>query len=176
MEIDMLKHCHFLLLACFILLGSQVCAKEPRALLEGSISLYPTRPQPDEEEKIQPGTAVKIVLVIKNMGDAPSPAGEVFVRYAFAKPLDKQANSVLFKTEKVAVSKIEPGQYVEVAFKTLHHLPALFDFVREDWIMREYQAIFEAPHSEALIGILPLTVSAYYYSGTQRAIPASISP
>lgn len=112
--------------------------------------------------KIQPGTSVKLSVVVENKGPYASKGGELYVRYAFAKPLDQENKSLIFETEKENLPVIEPGQQVTIEFKTPHLLPAVFDFVREDWLLREYQAIAKIDQKEKLLGTLALTFSAYY--------------
>lgn len=144
--------------------------------LLASIHVEPTNAAPgNHKSKIQPGTPVKLAVIVENKGAHPSAAGELYVRYAFAQPLDKEKNSLAFETEKESLPVIEPGQQVTVEFKTTHTLPAVFDFVRDDWSLREYQAIAVIDHEEKLLGTLALTFSAYYYPGIRKEFPASVN-
>lgn len=167
----------FLTVLFMIVMGSAFGLEEgdkEGAILEGIIAIHPTRPIPEGPERIQPGTAVDVSLTIKNTGTKDSPVGDVIVRYAFAKPLEKHPHSVLFQTEKQAVPVLKAGEEFSIKFKTQSPLPTLFDFVREDWIMREYQAIFSYDKGDRCLGVLPLTVSAYYYAGEKREVPAAL--
>lgn len=163
-----------LVLSVFVFLGvgySQTALKPEVAILQGSIHLQAIKSLPDDPVKIQPGTPVKILVSIENQGDAFSPAGEIYVRYAFTKPLDGQPNSVIFQTEKVAVKELAPGKKVDVQFTSTQPLPSIFDFIRYDWPMREYQAIYVVDQAEKMIGKLAITFSAYYYPGLKHEIP-----
>lgn len=145
------------------------------SILQGSIHIHPTRPHAtDQTGKIQPGTPVKVVVTVENSGKHANPPGQLYVRYAFAKPLDKEAKSTIFETEKKTLPMIEPGQKIEITFDTLHHSPSVADFVRDDWQTREYQAIAFIDKEEHVIGTLALTFSAYYYPGLRKEFPAQI--
>ena len=108
--------------------------------VRSTFSLSQTLPG-DQTGKIQPGTAVKLVVTVENKGQQESPAGQLYVRYAFAHPLENEAASVIFETEKKPLPAIEPGKKAEIVFDTPHQIPSLLDFVRHDWSIREYQAI-----------------------------------
>jgi hypothetical protein len=144
------------------------------SLLQGELFLEPVQPLKDHPEGVQPGKTTKFKLVLQNKGPGVSPAGEVFVQFGLAKPLENQADSVLFHTEKAAVPALASGEKKEVIFSTTHQLPCLFDFVRNDWLLREYQAIFAFDRQEKVVAILPLTFSAYYYPGVQREMQTSL--
>lgn len=145
------------------------------AIITGSLKLQPERLiSTDEPSKIQPGTAVKLLLEIKNSGHAPSPAGEIYVRFAFAKPLDTRPNSVIFKTEKVALPSLAPGETKEISFTATHLIPSVTDFIRNDWPMREYEAIYIADNTEHVMAILPLTYSVYYYPAFHQSMSVEL--
>lgn len=164
-----------LLLLARIGYGQIQMVEAKHAILQGSIHIQPVTPLPnDQTGKIQPGTPIKIVVTVENNSQYPSPAGELFVRYAFAHPLENEARSNIFETEKKPLPSIEPGKQIEIAFDTPHQLPSFLDFVRYDWSMREYQAIAEFNHEENLIGTLALTFSAYYYPGVKKELPNKI--
>lgn len=147
------------------------------AILQGSIDIQPLKAIPgDETGKIQPGTPVKITVTIENKGQQPSSPGELYVRYAFTQPLDEEETSVIFNTEKEPLPMIEPGKKIEISFGTFHQIPSLLDFVRDDWSMREYQAIVNLNQEEHLVGTLAITFSAYYYPGIKKECPIKISP
>lgn len=182
-----LSHQWLLRVGAFVLLGLLLLARigysqtpsttAQNIILQGSIQIQPMRTIPgDQTDKIQPGTPVKIDATVENKGRQASPPGQLYVRYAFAHPLDKETTSVIFETEKKPLPSIEPGKKIEIAFDTPHQIPSLFDFVRYDWPIREYQAIAVINHEEHLIGTLAITFSAYYYPGIKKEFPIKIPP
>lgn len=153
----------------------QTMVEAKQAILQGSIHLKPVKPVPEDEiGKIQPGTPVKIVVTVENKGPQANSPGKLYVRYAFAKPLEREANSVIFETEKKQLPAIEPGQSIEIVFDTPHTSPSLLDFVRDDWSMREYQAVTVFQREEHVIGTLAITFSAYYYPGIKKEFPTKV--
>lgn len=149
--------------------------KEPQAILLGDIHIKPSNPIDNDPVKIQPGTPVTLNVTIENHGTVASPAGKLFVRYAFAKPLDKEENSVLFTTETLPLPSIPAGESINIAFQTPHQWPSILDYVRDDGLMREYQAIATFHEKQPkMIGSLAITFSAYYYPGIRKEIPTSI--
>ena len=46
--------------------------------------------------------------------------------------------------------------------------------MRNDWPIREYQAVAVFPNDEKTIGTLAITFSAYYYPGIKKELPAKI--
>ena len=145
-----------------------------QAVLQGQILVEPLPSLlPHPANQIQPGSAVKVKLVVENKGNKASPAGEAYARYAFPAPLDKEPNSELFTTEKVALPSIPAGEKVEVVFTTPHYWPAVTDFVREDWAMREYQAFASVNGKELPIGTLAIAYSTHYYPGLCQSISAT---
>lgn len=166
-----------LLLLARIGYGQIQGADRRQGILQGSIQLQPAQPIPGEQTvKIQPGTAVKLIVTVENKGLQESPPGELYIRYAFAHPLENERASVLFETEKKPLPSIEPGKTVEIAFDAPHQIPSLMDFVRYDWSLREYQAIAVVNKTEYLIGTLAITFSAYYYPGIKKEFPVKVSP
>lgn len=146
-----------------------------QAILQGLIHAEAAQPiEKEAAHKVQPGTPAKLSVVVENKGAQASPRGEIYLRYAFAKPLEKEKDSVIFHTEKLPLASIEPGKSVIVAFTTPHAWPALADFVRDDWSMREYQAVAVFGKEEVVIGSLAVTFSAYYYPGMRKEIPTNI--
>lgn len=144
-------------------------------ILQGSIQIQPTKILPNGQvEQIQPGTPVKIAVTVENKGELASSAGELFVRYAYAHPLEKETTSMIFETEKKELPTIEPGKKIEITFNTPHQIPLLLDFVRDDWSMREYQATALINQKEYLLGTLAITFSAYYYPGMKKEFPTEI--
>lgn len=145
-------------------------------VLQGSIHLQPVQAMPgDQTGKIQPGTAVKLVVTVENKGLHESPAGQLYVRYAFAHPLENEKASIIFETEKKPLPAIEPGKTLDIAFETPHQIPSLLDFVRYDWSIREYQAIAVVNNTENMIGTLAITFSAYYYPGIKKEFPVKVA-
>ena len=122
------------------------------------------------EGKIQPGTPVNIALKVSNDCDEPSPAGEMFVRFAVEPSLGNHPHSLVFETEKVALPSLKAGEQREILFYKQHQLPCLIDFIRDDWLLHEYQAVFVSDNNEVVIAAMPLTVSAYYYPGISHHI------
>ena len=146
-------------------------------ILQGSIHLQPVQAFPgDQSGKIQPGTAVKLVVTVENKGAQESPAGDLYVRYAFAHPLENEAASVIFETEKKPLPPIEPGKKADISFETPHQIPSLLDFVRYDWSIREYQAIAVVNGTDHTIGTLAITFSAHYYPGIKKEYPVKVAP
>jgi hypothetical protein len=146
------------------------------AILQGSIHVEPVQPLPEGQGgKIQPGTLVKIVVTVENNSQRASPAGELYVRYAFAHPLDKEQASIIFTTEKKPLPSIKDGEKIDIAFDMPHQIPSLLDFVRNDWSLREYQAFVVINAQEYLIGTLAITFSAHYYPGIKKEYPARIT-
>ncbi len=166
---------------CLLLarIGYSQTANDPTQaiVLQGSIHIEPAKPVPgDQTGKIQPGTAVKLSATIENKGNQENPPGQFFIRYAFAHPLNNEEKSQIFETEKKSLPSIQPGKKVEIAFDTPHKIPSLLDFVRDDWSIREYQAVALIDKEEYLIGTLALTFSAYYYPGIKKEFPVTIHP
>lgn len=175
-----LKAVIFVVIALLLLAGIgyghiQTIENRQTSVLQGSIHIQPAQPIPgDETNKIQPGTPVKIVVTVENKSSHTSPSGQIYVRYAFAKPLDKEISSVIFETEKQPLPKIAPGHQIDITFNTPHQTPSLLDFVRNDWSIREYQAMTVIDDTEHTIGTLAITFSAYYYPGIKKEFPTKI--
>lgn len=162
-----------LFVIAFLMLFQGVFAQTEvkQAILQGAV-LVQAQPQPTQyqTDKIQPGHSVKLSILVENKGNAASPPSQIYIRYAFAKPLDKDPNSILFETEKVDLPIIEAGNSVELTFDAMHKWPVLPDYIRNDWGMREYQALVDGK----IIGTLAITFSAYYYPGIRKEIPVAI--
>lgn len=145
------------------------------AVLQASIQITSMTPIPgDQPEKFQPGSPVKIAVSIENKGKHPSPEGDLFVRFAFAHPLHTHKGSVIFQTEKKFLPSIEGDKAVVIQFDTPHKLTSLLDFVRDDWSIREYQAVAVINQKEYVVGTLAITFSAYYYPGMAKEVPAEV--
>lgn len=164
-----------LLLLARIGYGQTQATPNKHVILQGSIQIQPTKVLPNSQVgQIQPGTPVKIAVTVENKGEQKSSAGELFVHYAYAHPLEKEKTSLIFETEKKELPSIEPGKKIEIAFDTPHQIPSLLDFVRDDWSLREYQATALINQKEYLLGTLAITFSAYYYPGMKKEFPTQI--
>lgn len=146
------------------------------ALLQATIELEkPVASAKDTEaDKIIPGTSIKLKAKVVNNGKVASAPGTVFIRFALPPPLDIQKNSVMFQTEKVTLPSIPPGQTETLTFTSGHTWPTLYDFIRDDWSLRQYQAVVNIKDKEAVIGTLAITFSAYYYEGPNRQLPTEV--
>ncbi len=148
------------------------------AVLQASISVEPATQRntvlADSLGKIHPGSQMKLIAVVKNSGTELNQPGTLYLRFNFPEPLTNQPNSVLIKTEPVKVPSITPGQEVALTFITSQNWPSLFDFIRHDWGMRQYEAVLVLDDKEYIIGTLPILFSAYYYEGPGKEIPAQI--
>src|SRR5580700_2733989 len=80
------------------------------AILEGALDVEPLIPSKKDPERIQPGTAVKLKVKVKNIGSKPNEEGKIYVQYAYPEPLADQQDSVLFQTESISLPTIFPGQ------------------------------------------------------------------
>ena len=127
-----------------------------------------------EGGKIQPGTPVSLSATIKNIGEQTNAPGNIQLQFLFPKPLDKQPNSLIFETEKQPLPSIDPGKELVITFTTQHQLPSLFDFIRNDWGMRQYQALISIDNHPQIAGTLSVTFSAYYYQGPSQEIPVEV--
>ena len=157
--------------------GNAQSNDQKQVVLQGAIQLQPAKPVAgDQTGKIQPGTSAKISVTVENTGTEASSPGELYVRYALAHPLGNESVSETFTTEKKALPSIEPGKKVDISFDTPHLIPSLLDFVRDDWSIREYQAVAVVKQQEYLIGSMAITFSAYYYAGLKREMPTALAP
>lgn len=146
------------------------------AMLHGNVYVQSLNPlQEDQSNKIQPGTPVSIKVVIENKGTVANPPGKIFIRYAFAKPLHQNESSNLFVSELKDLPAIEPGKEVEISFATPHQTPSVSDFIRNDWALRDYQAVVKINNEEQVIGTVAMTFSAYYYPGVSKQYPKSFN-
>lgn len=157
-----------LLLIAFIFCGMSLQA-DTQTNLETQIFIK------SDGGRIQPGSPVTLCALVKNLGKEASVPGKIRLVFAFPKPLDTQANSKLFETEELALPSIPPGKDVVVTFKNTHQLPSLFDFIRNDWGMRQYHAFITIGKDTQLSGTRGLTFSAYYYEGPSIEIPVKVT-
>lgn len=130
----------------------------------------------DNSTKFHAGTPLSFTCKIKNLGVQNSPAGKLRIEFQFPKELKDHANSLLFKTEELEIPSINPGDQLIVKFETTQTLPNLYDYIRNDWGMREYEAVLTVgePAKEYVIGAANLTYSFHYYEGPQKQTPTSI--
>lgn len=136
-----------------------------KAYLRGAISLtpVPTIDNPPEQMvpgRIQSGIEVAVQVTIKNEGELPSQSGTLLVKYDF--PFIEQSKP-LFETEMLLLPSLKPGEEKVFKFAKQQRMPTIYDFVREDWGKREYQAIAQINDQSHTLGVLHLTFSAYYY-------------
>lgn len=168
-------HKTFLSLFAFIIFSCNVDAAVEGALLNTIIHAIPKSNPHSTQDKVQPGTKMQLRAIVKNEGNVPSKPGRIYLRFAFPKPLDKQENSVIFKTEVEDLPSLEPGEHITVNFSTLHNWPSIFDFIRNDWAMREYEAVTTIDHKELISGTRVISLSAYYYEGPASKKPVRVS-
>lgn len=135
-------------------------------LLQAEISL--------SSDKIQPGTAAHLVAVVGNRGEEPNAEGEFFIRFTFPKALATYQQTPLFQTEKVPLPSIQPGQSIEIRFKTTQPLPELTEFLRNNYPMRLYEGIAMIKDREYVLGSGTVTISAYYYTGPKKPLPTVV--
>lgn len=124
-----------------------------------------------QPEKIQPGSSVQFSVIILNAGEVPLPEGELYVRYSLIKPLDAKSKGTLFESEKQPFAALKPGQEETISFKETHKLPTVIDFIRDDWLMHEYQVVYVKGNEEKVISTLPLTFSVHYYPAFKQKTP-----
>lgn len=163
-------------LLIFLVFPSLIYAE---AILQANLSAIPTHSQerraPEQIGKIQPGSPMKVIATVKNTGTEPNNSGKLFLRFMFPEPLKDQPNSLLFETEKLNIPTITPGQEVAIAFNIGQNWPSLFDFIRYDWGVRQYQAVLLMEGQEEVIGTLSIVFSAYYYEGPAKEIPVEVA-
>lgn len=133
--------------------------------LKGTISLtpIPTIDNPPEQivpGRIQSGIEVEIQVKVKNEGKFSSQPGTLLVKYDFPFSTNEKT---LFETEKLTLPTLNPGEEQIFKFSKRQRMPTIYDFVRDDWGKREYQAIAELAGHKHTLGLLNLTFSAYYY-------------
>lgn len=143
------------------------------AFLEAKIEFIPTQPVKGSEI-IQPGTPIIISAELTNSGNKSSEIGYFYVRFSYPNPLASQPKSQLFATEKILLPSIPPGKKAITEFKTTHKTPSLYDYIRQDYGMRQYQAIAVIDSKEYVIGNASLTFSAYYYAGPNHEVPTQV--
>lgn len=167
----------FLLLALlsFQAIGLTV-EKKSSAVLQASLHIVPSSAIEIKTAKIQPGSEVSLQVEVKNIGSKPSAPGTLYVRFVLMEPMEDLLESRLFKTEVLPVPKIYPGQVVVLKFATTHQWPSIIDYIKQNWNMRHYQAIFKQKNdkNECVLGNLPIFISAYYYEGLRQDSPKEV--
>lgn len=163
------------LLFCLIALNFILNAEPaPSAILEAKVTILPAYLNDERSEIIQPGSPIVVTAQIKNIGTKNNENGYFFVRFTYPNPLAGQKNSELYVTEKITLPSIEPGKTEVITFKTTQSSPTLYDFIRQDFGMRQYQAVAVIDSKEYMIGSASLTFSAYYYAGPTHEIPTEV--
>lgn len=160
-----------------LILCLHVYAAEPAAegaVLEATLTVLPQSPSSQTDHNIQPGTPVSIGAQLRNVGTKPSAAGSFYVRFIYPEPISKQLSTPLFTTEKVHLPTIAPGSSASLMFNTPQTTPSLFDFIRQDWNLRQYEAVAVIDNKEYILGNTRLTFSAYYYPGAPQELPVQV--
>lgn len=158
-----------LLAACIAF--SEVSANQP-PILQASISILPMSSL--YGDRLQPGKKAILKLLIKNIGGKTSAIGRTLVRFTFPKILNAAEKKGSFETEPEALPPLNPGQEMEIVFKAQQQLPDLIEFLKNDWPMRIYEAVFKIGEEEFIIGTGTITYSAHYYAGPNKALPSSV--
>jgi hypothetical protein len=153
----------------FFVLSLSVYATEETSLQAKLLTTQET-----SQVKITPGNPMKIIAVVKNSGQFTSGKAKLFIRFVFPEPLEKEPNSLLFVSDKLPIPPLLPGQEIAIPFNFSRNWPSLFDFVRYDWGVRQFQAVLVADSKESVIGTLSIVFSAYYYDGPSKEIPQKI--
>ena len=162
------------LISSFIILAYHPLSSG-EALLQTTIHAIPKNNSHSPVNHIQPGTLMQLQATVKNVGSALSKQGTLRIQFAFPKPLDVNENSILFKTELADLPSIHPGEEISISFKKAHQWPTLFNFIRDDWAMREYQAVAVIDGPAQIVGALTVAFSAYYYEGARMNKPVKVS-
>jgi hypothetical protein len=176
------------LLSCFIALNVNLFAQvADKAILEAEVELLPVNPNlnaiptilsgnPNDKNTpiINPGSGIRIFARLKNSGTKSNQKGYFYIRFVYPTPLAGRPNSELFVTEKVMLPSIGAGKEASITFNTPQISPSLFDFIRDDFGMRQYQAVVVIDNKEYVIGSSALTFSAYYYSTPAEVMPLEV--
>lgn len=165
----MRSNMRYLLTAVILCLSSVVYAETNSASLLATVQFVSDTP-----EKFQVGSSLGFKCKVKNLGMKSSPEGKLWIQFQYPKPLDTQPDSQLFKTEIVDIPSIQPGEQFIAQFKATQVLPNLFDFVKKDWGMREYEVVFQREEKDYIIGSARLTFSGYYYEAPKRRNPVTV--
>lgn len=133
-----------------------------KSLLKAEISLAQSETA-DKQMKFQPVFPVIINVSVKNESASTSDPATIIVRYAYPQPYQSYFDSSIFETEAIEIPILRSGEERSFEFQKKHTLPTITDFVRQNWPMRQYQAVVSEGEKEQIIGTLTLTYSAYYY-------------
>ena len=120
--------------------------------LQTTISAQAAHPHQGDSHRIQPGTLMKLTAHVHNVGTSPSAPGKIHLRYVFPKPLHKQKTSHIFETEVLDLPSIPSDHELPITFEKTHQWPSLFDFIRHDWAMRNYEAVVNIAGNESITG------------------------
>lgn len=165
----MRSNMRYLLAAIIFCLSGNIYGEANSASLMATIQFVSDTP-----EKYQVGSSLGFKCKVKNLGMKSSPEGKLWIQFQYPKPLENQPESQLFKTEVVDIPSIQPGEQFIAQFKATQVLPNLFDFVKKDWGMREYEVVFQTDDKEYVIGNARLTFSGYYYEAPKRRTPVTV--
>ncbi len=124
----------------------------------------------EDQQTICPGQPITLSAQICNVGNMPNPEGSLYIRYAFPAPLHTHPRSVIFRTESLRLPSILPGSCMKVSFSTPHILPTLYDYIRDDWAKRHYEAVVNINGEEKVSGSRAILFSAHYY--LSRPLPS----
>lgn len=161
------------LITGFIFILCMGCFKlEGKPVLQAYIQTHPHNSPTIEQ--VQPGSFIHLKTTVKNVGNKPNKEGSLVVRFVFPPPLDTHKKSLLFETETLNLPSLKPNEEITLEFETLHRWPTLFDYVREDWAMREYQALVAIDDKKEVIGTRAIAFTAYYYPGHRRETPKKV--
>lgn len=162
-----------LLITCLLTL-SLTAETENKAILSAQVELLPSQISNNNPKIIQPGIPITVAVKISNTGTESSEVGIFFVRFAYPQELRDKPQSELFVTEKISLPSIAPGKEASIIFNKQQPTPSLFDFIRQDYGMRQYQAVAVIENKEYIIGNETLTFSAHYYQGPASEINLAV--
>jgi hypothetical protein len=155
---------------CFLFIQAQAAFQAtPQAILEATIQLESSLSK--DVQKIQPGTPILFTAVVRNKGALTSQEGTLQIRFVFSDLVEHLTTGALFQTEQLTLPSIPPGEEITLSFKTPQVLPTIYDFVRQDWGMRRYEAIAAVNGNEQMIGVSSIVFSAYYYARPSQETP-----
>jgi len=151
----------------FLLLLTSTCFAD--SVLQGNINII--LPKGTDLQAIEPGTSVTLSVTVENSGSEPNPPGIIYIRFAYATPLSAHNHSELFRTEEQILPSIQPNEKVTITFTTQHKWPSIFDFIKYNWAMRQYQAEAVIENVDHTIGLLSIAFTMHYYPGPKHELP-----
>lgn len=161
------------LFSVFLLSSTNLSSQDAKgSILEGKIEI--SSGNKETPQIIQPGKDLIISVKVTNVGKEVNKPGHFYVRFAYPTPLADRPKSELYISEKIQLPPINPGSEATVQFKKTQATPSIYDFVRNDYAMRQYQAVVVIDNKDYLIGTASLTFSAQYYPGTPQEIETSV--